>query len=64
MSLTPSGNERLDAPGQPAVVVNRRVRAPADYLAEAAVPWLLAGAPFQVREALSFQVREALSMYM
>ena len=28
--LTPSGNECLDAPGQPAVVVNRRVRAPAD----------------------------------
>ena len=56
MSLTPSGNERLDTPGQPSVEVNRWVRTPADYLAEAAVPWLLASAPFQVREALSFQV--------
>ena len=56
MPPSPSGNERSGAPGQPAVVVDRRVRAPADHLAEAAVPWLLAGASLQVCEAFSFQV--------
>ena len=55
MSLAPSGNERLGAPGQPAVVVNRRVRAPADDLAEAAVPRLLAGAPLHVRQEFRLQ---------
>ena len=56
MSPAPSGNKRLDAPGQPVVVVDRRVRAPADHLAEAAVSRLLAGAPLQVRKAFCFQV--------
>ena len=56
MPPTPSGNERLDTPGQPAVILDRRVRAPADHLAEAAVSWLLASASLQVCEAFNFQV--------
>ena len=54
--LAPSGDERLGTSCQPAVVVDRWVRAPADNLPEAAVTRLLAGAPLLVRKALRLKV--------